>query len=651
MDLDVVFLGTSASAPTARRGTALAARAARRRPPALRLRRGHAAPAPALLDRARRPRGDLRHPLPRRPLPRPARECSRRSRCGCATSPLTVYGPPGLRDLFDALAPHRRQGHLPARARRGARRATCSTRDGYELCVFPVDHGVPARRLRARRGRAARPLRRRRGRRARRPVRARARRAPARRGGDARRRPQSCSPSELVGPARPGRTVVYTGRHAAGGGRRDAVPRRRPADPRGDLRARTSASGRSRPGTRPRCEAAEVARDAGVVAARAHARLPALPRRPIWSARRRRSSRRTILPRDFDVVELPFRERGEPTLVKGGARPRAHARGDARHVTDARLRRPRRALRGAPPGRRQLVAGLRRARPARRPARQPGARDRLRHRPARRRRSQERELARVWAVDASENMVARAKALGVNARVARAEALPFKAGWFDAVVMRMSLHLVDRPRALAKPPASLHAGGRIAIATEDPESFERVWFTQFFPSVPAIDGERFPSREALTRRARRRRLRDGRDRAAAPAPSDHAREGARHHPLEGVLDLRPAARPRSTTQGLARAEAELPEQLRVPLRLAARRRLAVRLCGLPARVARARAWSLLGTLPLVSVARRAGHEPARAHRVDRRARQGRHRPLLAADDRPRASRTGTGTRTRRPASR
>src|SRR5262245_19418501 len=52
----------------------------------------------------------------------------------------------------------------------------------------------------------------------------------------------------------------------------------------------------------------------------------------------------------------------------------------------------------------------------------------------------ERALARVWAVDASAEMVARAKELGVNARVARAEALPFTRGWFDAAVMRMSLH-------------------------------------------------------------------------------------------------------------------------------------------------------------------------------------------------------------------
>jgi SAM-dependent methyltransferase len=110
---------------------------------------------------------------------------------------------------------------------------------------------------------------------------------------------------------------------------------------------------------------------------------------------------------------------------------------------------------------------------------------------------EQRELARVWAVDESEAMVARAKELGVNARVGRAEALPFKAGWFDAAVMRMVLHLVDRPRSLAQAARVLRPEGRIAIATEDPDSFDDVWFTRFFPSVPEIDRARFPSIDAL----------------------------------------------------------------------------------------------------------------------------------------------------------
>jgi ribonuclease Z len=29
----------------------------------------------------------------------------------------------------------------------------------------------------------------------------------------------------------------------------------------------------------------------------------------------------TVVPRDFDIIELPFQERGEPRLIKGGALP------------------------------------------------------------------------------------------------------------------------------------------------------------------------------------------------------------------------------------------------------------------------------------------------------------------------------------------
>ena len=112
------------------------------------------------LDRPRRPRGGLPHAPPRRPLPRPAGH-AQDVLAADARLPLTVYGPPGLRDLFDVAAPDRRQAHLPARARRAAAgrgaRATAT-----RCCAFPVAHGVPARRLRARRDRAAGPLRRRR---------------------------------------------------------------------------------------------------------------------------------------------------------------------------------------------------------------------------------------------------------------------------------------------------------------------------------------------------------------------------------------------------------------------------------------------------------------------------------------------------------
>jgi SAM-dependent methyltransferase len=170
---------------------------------------------------------------------------------------------------------------------------------------------------------------------------------------------------------------------------------------------------------------------------------------------------------------------------------------------------------------------------------------------------EERELARVWAVDASEAMVARAKGLGVNARSARAEALPFKAGWFDAVVMRMVLHLVDRRRALEQAARVLRPGGRLAIATEDPDSFDDVWFARFFPSVPEIERARFPSADALRlelaaagfETVEIERLRQHRSQTR-----DHAVDLIRSKGFSTFDLLDPA----EYDEGLARAEAELP---------------------------------------------------------------------------------------------
>jgi SAM-dependent methyltransferase len=172
----------------------------------------------------------------------------------------------------------------------------------------------------------------------------------------------------------------------------------------------------------------------------------------------------------------------------------------------------------------------------------------------------ERALARVWAVDASAEMVARAKALGVNARLARAEALPFKRGWFDAAVMRMSVHLVDRPRAFVEIERILSPAGRLAIASEDPDHFEDVWFARWFPSVPNVDRRRFPDEPTL------------RDELAAAGLADvrierlsQQRSIARETGLDimrskvySTFELLP---PEEYAAGLARAEADFPERL------------------------------------------------------------------------------------------
>jgi SAM-dependent methyltransferase len=173
---------------------------------------------------------------------------------------------------------------------------------------------------------------------------------------------------------------------------------------------------------------------------------------------------------------------------------------------------------------------------------------------------EERELARVWAVDASAAMVERAKGLGVNARVARAEALPFKAGWFDAAVLRMVVHLVDRPRAFAEAARILAPGGRVVVASEDPARFDEVRFAHWFPSVPELERSRFPSEQALRAQLAAAGLADVRIERLA-----QERTLTREQALEilrskaySTFELLP---PDEYEGGLARAEAEQPELL------------------------------------------------------------------------------------------
>lgn len=107
---------------------------------------------------------------------------------------------------------------------------------------------------------------------------------------------------------------------------------------------------------------------------------------------------------------------------------------------------------------------------------------------------------RVWGVDASPEMleVARAKLPSGGAfKLAAAERLPFKAGWFDRAVFCLVVHLIDRPRAFAEARRVLAPGGRALITTFDPVHFDRYYLNRYFPSVGRIDLERFPSEQRL----------------------------------------------------------------------------------------------------------------------------------------------------------
>lgn len=105
--------------------------------------------------------------------------------------------------------------------------------------------------------------------------------------------------------------------------------------------------------------------------------------------------------------------------------------------------------------------------------------------------------SRVWAIEPSPEMAALARERVSTVKVASAEQLPFKDGWFERALMWLVVHLLDRPRAFAEAARVLGPEGRLVVATFDPAHFERYWLNRFFPSLEAIDRARFPEPPAL----------------------------------------------------------------------------------------------------------------------------------------------------------
>lgn len=171
--------------------------------------------------------------------------------------------------------------------------------------------------------------------------------------------------------------------------------------------------------------------------------------------------------------------------------------------------------------------------------------------------------ARVWGVDPSADMLARARAAagtGVGLKQGRAEALPFKDGWFERVVLRLVVHLVDRPQALPELARVLAPGGRAVVATFVPEHFERYWLTAVFPEIAELDRARFPTPATLASEL-----------ADAGFDSVHtrtltqrvrlSREDARERIRGRYISTLRLLDAETLAAGLVRAERELPEEI------------------------------------------------------------------------------------------
>ena len=314
MDLDVVFLGTSGSMPTAQRA-----------PTALLVRRGGerllfdcAEGTQRQLLRSSVGLVELRevflthyHADHYLGLPGMLKTFALRGR----GLPLTVYGPPGLDDLFRSL--RRIFGRLTYELSLvELEPGEALTRDGYVLSTFPVRHGVSALGYALveppRPGRfdvdAATALGVPHG-----PERGLLQR------GESVSLPDGSVvlPTDVLGPPRPGRKLLIAGDGSPSASVLDAA---RHADlliheatfcederERADETLHSTARG-----------AAELARAADVrLLALTHLSNRYSGGEILREARE--SFSETVVPRDFDTIDIRFEERGGPALVKGGA--------------------------------------------------------------------------------------------------------------------------------------------------------------------------------------------------------------------------------------------------------------------------------------------------------------------------------------------
>jgi len=317
MDLDLVFFGTSGSVPTAQRA-----------PSALLVRRGGER---LLFDCGEGTQRQMLRStvgLPELPevfvshfhadhflgLPGMLKTFALRGR---DETPLTVYGPRGLRELFKRLHPF--LGRLPYPLTVVELEAGETLERGdYTIEGFAVEHGAEA--LGYTIAEAERPGR----------FDVAAADALGVPDGPARGRLQAGEevtvdsgrtviPADVLGEPRPGRKLVLTGDTAPS-------PLVVQAAHGTDLLVH-EASFLSDEAERARETMHSTAAQAAEIASLAQVRLLALthvsPRYfgPELADEARAVFPETVVPRDFDLIEVPFLERGTPRLVKRGARP------------------------------------------------------------------------------------------------------------------------------------------------------------------------------------------------------------------------------------------------------------------------------------------------------------------------------------------
>ncbi len=314
MDLDVVFLGTAGSMPTAQRA-----------PAALLVRRGGDR---LLFDCAEGTQRQLLrssvglvelgeifvthfHADHILGLPGLFKTFSLRGR----ERPLEVYGPRGLVDLLGSLK--RVVGKLSYDVQViELEPGNVLERDGYRLATFAVSHGVPAvgwSLIEATRpGRfdvdAADALGVPSG-----PARGSLQRGESVTFPDGR----TVNADQVLGPPRPGRKIVITGDTASAETIVEAAW--------GAEVLVTEATFSEEERDRAHETMHQTAAEAAGVAQRANVGLLALTHLsnryfgPEIAREARELFSETVVPKDFDVVEIPFAERGTPRLVKGGA--------------------------------------------------------------------------------------------------------------------------------------------------------------------------------------------------------------------------------------------------------------------------------------------------------------------------------------------